>query len=187
MSQKITRRRFLQAGAAVLAVAAMTACGGNADSGEINPTPAKPEPGSKNNTNVGTLDIKNRGAGTTGSKFAADKKYLFLRFTVKNLTSSEIVLHKTDFTVDPVVGAGSVGFAPKLQKDAVMSAEQKIPANETVEFLVFFEMTGYDLLANAMKITFRYNGKKIVYTAKLEKTVGEMVIPTVTVSEVTDA
>ena len=36
MSQKITRRRFLQAGAAVLAVAALTACGGDTPS----PAPA---------------------------------------------------------------------------------------------------------------------------------------------------
>lgn len=191
MSDKITRRRFMQAGAVVLAAAALTACGGGGNDTPVNPTPAKPEEGgsSKNTTDFGTLKIENLNATTTNKKFAANKKYLNLKFSVTNLTESELRISKTDFTVDPVIGVGSAGFVTKLQENAVLNAEQEIPANETVTFFAFFEITNYDLQANAMKVTFWHNEKKVVYTVKIEKEIVggvEAWLPKATVSEVTN-
>lgn len=80
MSQKITRRRFLQAGAAVLAVAALTACGGE------TPSPA-PATTARTLGDV-TFDIvgeayASKEGGSMGEVTEASQDYIFM-LSVKN-------------------------------------------------------------------------------------------------------
>ena len=84
MSQKITRRRFMQAGAAVLAVAALTACGGNT-----------PSPSTSTARTLGdlTFDVTKGDDTATESDGIYERNYL-AKLSVKNGSAAQAVAMK---------------------------------------------------------------------------------------------
>lgn len=171
MSQKITRRRFLQAGAAVLAVAALTACGGDTPS----PAPATTARA------LGDVTFDVTGMNYTGSHIsgasydkdgnviesdASGEKYYLVKLSVKNSSAKEAAeLKNASFAMKLENGKELTAMASdKYGKDQKELKTFTVAPKGTAEGWVGF---GYkvekDELLQICYLTIEYAKQKVTY------------------------
>ena len=170
MSEKITRRRFLQAGAAVLAAAALTACGGGGGSAVVvNPTPEK------TGKQLGDIEIQIAGLGEGHSGSNVEMTWRTSPyFKITNLGNTDVVLKADEFAAK-VNGAPASYVGGNLLNE---NGEQKIEAGKSVTGSLTYESKNQEI--KFLEITITHAKKKIVYTYNEENRFG-------TLSPVTDA
>lgn len=124
MSQEITRRRFLQAGAAVLAVAALTACGGSGDAPAPTPTPDPSSKPSSSDQVLGKITVSETFKTTTSGKpkISESTVYAWSRgFAVK--ASGDVTLDKSNFKA--TIGNEELVFLGFLDREKSKSEKEQ--------------------------------------------------------------
>lgn len=162
MSKEYSRRTFLKTAGAAAMVLALTACGGGG--GSYTPIPSQPT----NYTNMGTLDVKLTGKGMMQY---GNRVYLSLTlgFTDKGNMQHTIYAndgaceHRSNFTTD--ISGVVLGFVKNGSYQTVCEESILVPKGGGTTARVALMLTPEDLDRNSFRIVFRYNGKKIVYTA----------------------
>lgn len=175
MSQKITRRRFLQAGAAVLAVAALTACGGDTPS----PAPA---------TTARTLgdvtfdivdEIYSSGAfgektdykdGTSSSETEAYQDYIF-KLSVKNgnakeaakLSDVKVTLQLEDKAAVKALNESEIREASSLSNAKELRTLVVAPQGSADGYVGFIQKANKKIELQICYLTIEYAKQKVTY------------------------
>ena len=152
MTEKMTRRRFLQASALVLAAAALTACGGGGSSLPSIPGMVSADMGAMKVT-MNRIDVNlNDGAGK-------------VTYTWNIIARENITLNKTNFTAaldgNPLVLQGLKKESGPLVETVTLS-----PSGQAVEVKSEFSLTEFSLTkeefekGKQLNAALTYNGKK---------------------------
>lgn len=174
MSQKITRRRFLQAGAAVLAVAALTACGGGGDTPAPTPTPTPdPKPSSSDQV-LGKITVSsNSGTATTAKlQISGGQVYAWSRgFNAK--ASGDVTLNKSNFKAvigdEELVFLGLMDFEKSKEAKTLILVDtiQLKESSNWTTVQPFFRVSQEQYAAGGIvKVTIMNEGKS--YTVNVE-------------------
>lgn len=148
MTEKMTRRRFLQAGALVLAAAALTACGGGGSSLPSIPGMVSADLGAMKVT-MNKIDVElNNGQGSVTYTW--------------NITAREnITLNRTHF--EAVLDDGKPRMPQGLKKEAGPLEESVTlsPSAQAVEVKCEFSLTKDEFeKGKQLNVALTYNGKK---------------------------
>ena len=147
MTEKMTRRRFLQASALVLAAAALTACGGGGSSLPSIPGMVSADLGAMKVT-MNRIDVNlNDGAGK-------------VTYTWNIIARENITLNKTNFTAaldgKPRMPQGLKKEAGPLEESVTLS-----PSAQAVEVKCEFSLTKDEFeKGKQLNVALTYNGKK---------------------------
>ena len=157
MTEKMTRRRFLQASALVLAAAALTACGGGGSSLPSIPGMVSADLGAMKVT-MNRIDVNlNDGAGKVS-------------YTWNIIARENITLNKTNFTAEldrnPLVLQGLKKEAGPLEESVTLS-----PSAQAVEVKCEFSLTKDEFeKGKQLNVALTYNDKK----AESKTTIAEL-------------
>lgn len=166
MSQKLTRRRFLQAGAAVLAVAALTACGGD------TPSPA-PATTARTLGDV-TFDIVDE--IYTGQTFSdhevteAEQDYIF-KLSVKNgnakeaakLSDVKVTLQLEDKAAVEVLDEAEIRKRESLSSAKELRTLVVAPQGSADGYVGFIQKANKKIELQICYLTIEYAKQKVTY------------------------
>lgn len=167
MSQKITRRRFLQAGAAVLAVAALTACGGE------TPSPA-PATTARTLGDV-TFDIvderyPSKELGSMGDVEEASQDYI-LKLSVKNgsakdaakLSDVKVTLQLEDKAAVEVLSEAEIRQRAGLSSAKELKSLVVAPQGSAEGYVGFIQRANKAIKLQVCYLTIEYAKQKVTY------------------------
>ena len=146
MTQKMTRRRFLQASALVLAAAALTACGGGGSSLPSIPGMVSADLGDMKVT-MNRIDVDLDGAGK-------------VTYTWNIIARKDIMLNKTNFTAE-LDGNSLVLQGMKKESGPLVESVTLSPSAQAVEVKCEFSLTKDKFeKGKQLNAALTYNGKK---------------------------
>lgn len=166
MSQKITRRRFLQAGAAVLAVAALTACGGD------TPSPA-PATTARTLGDV-TFDIVDEmySSKTVSGQdeTEAERNYIF-KLSVKNgsaketakLSDVKVTLQLEDKAAVKALNESEIREASSLSNAKELRTLVVAPQGSADGYVGFIQKANKKIELQICYLTIEYAKQKVTY------------------------